>query len=56
MFSERRNMGERVNLENFLRVKSSVLSLSEMPGSTRDLQGRAQEKDLDPPEIQKDGE
>lgn len=29
-------------------MKSSVLSLSEMPGSTLDLQGRAQEKDLDP--------
>lgn len=29
-------------------MKSSVLSLSEIPGSTLDLQGRAQEKDLDP--------
>ena len=29
-------------------MKSSVFSLSEMPGSTLDLQGRAQEKDLDP--------
>lgn len=26
-----------------------------MAGGTLDLQGRAQEKDLDPPEIQKDG-
>lgn len=29
-------------------MKSFVLSLSEIPGSTLDLQGRAQEKDLDP--------
>lgn len=55
MFSEKEH--GRTGKFGGYRVKSSVLSLSEIPGSTLDLQGQSSGKRSGPtPEIQKDGE